>query len=412
MIRKLVFLALLFTLPLAAQDAQLFIERIEVRNHRRVSPDVVIAESRLHELRAYSEAELRDAATRLSRLPFLLSVDFSLEKGSERGRHVLVLTINETKPFFFLIDAVGYIDDSPYSGIDYEDRPAATGEHLALGYRWFVGRRGAIHVGFSSVGADREFTSEYASFVAGYTQYDLFGTRAFATINLKRPVEGYGEGLVSPQLVLGVPVTPNQTITLEYDEARFKGEKRVLLGTELERRFGQRVVSARWSYNTTSDPFFPTRGTLLSVSPHYGWTDGVETDWLDAGPRDNVFHSRVYGAQARATRFHELTGRSSVWGDVRADWSRIERQDELNLNDDRSASSAGVGVGYAFSLWTPEERTYGDSRFEFSGRYTNHSKPEFEPVFFDFDQDTYQASAAWVRRSSWGTLRLGVGYAW
>src|SRR6185436_10640572 len=92
-------------LPLAAEEPRFFIERIEVRNARRVTPDVVIAESRLRAGHEYSEAELRDASTRLERLPFLLSVDFALEKGSERGHHVLVLTINETKPFFFFLDA-------------------------------------------------------------------------------------------------------------------------------------------------------------------------------------------------------------------------------------------------------------------------------------------------------------------
>ena len=82
--------------PLFAQDGattpNFFIEKIEVR------------ETRLREGEEYSEAELRDASARLMRLPFLLSAEFSLEKGSERGRYVLVVTINETKPFFYALD--------------------------------------------------------------------------------------------------------------------------------------------------------------------------------------------------------------------------------------------------------------------------------------------------------------------
>ena len=75
--------AALLSIPLAADEAPaplLFIERIEVRNAKRVSTDVVIAESRLREGNEYSEADLRDASTRLSRLPFLLSVDFALDE--------------------------------------------------------------------------------------------------------------------------------------------------------------------------------------------------------------------------------------------------------------------------------------------------------------------------------------------
>ena len=255
-------------MPVAAEDAPFFIERIEVRNFKRVSPDVVIAESLLREGRAYTEAELRDAATRLSRLPFLLTVEFSLEKGSERGRYILVLTINETKPFFFHADGLTYFDNSPSVDPEDDDHPAGNGQALALGFRWFVGRRGAVHVGFSGAGTDRPFMTDYASVAVGYTQYDLFGTRAFATINLKRPVEGYGEGSISPQVVVGVPLSPNQTITLQYDETRFLRRHFSIEGAEYESRYGQRGFTARWAYNTTNDPFFPTDGTLVSVSPH------------------------------------------------------------------------------------------------------------------------------------------------
>lgn len=417
--RTLALLLFLLTIPLApiplaAQDAPLFIERIEVRNHKRVSPEVVIAESRLSEGRAYSEAELRDAATRLSRLPFLLSVDFSLEKGSERGRHVLVLTVNETKPFFYLMDGVAYMDDSPYAEIEYDDRPGSSSESLTLGFRWFLGRRGAAHVAFSGIGNERTFLSDYASFVVGYTQYDLFGTRAFATLNLKLPVEGYGEGLLSPQLVLGVPLSPNQTVTLEYDESRFTGETRVFDGNEIENRLGQRIVSARWSYNTTNDPFFPTRGTLLSVAPHYGWTDGVDTFFDGAlEPRKEAFHTSTYGVRAGATRFRELTGRTAAWGDLRGEWAQFDRRSDHFPDFTGTASSAGVGAGYGFSLWTPEERAQGgDSRFEVIGRYTYRADPEYETDYFNHEPHVYQASLSWMRRSSWGSLRLGVGYLW
>src|SRR5688572_2495909 len=75
------FLVLILAVPLFAQEAattpNFFIETIEVREARRVSPHVVVAESRLREGQEYSEAELRDASARLMRLPFLLSAEFS-----------------------------------------------------------------------------------------------------------------------------------------------------------------------------------------------------------------------------------------------------------------------------------------------------------------------------------------------
>lgn len=415
MIRKLILL-LLVAAPLFADDAPLFIERIEVRNHRRVSPDVVIAESRLREGRGYSEADLRDAATRLSRLPFLLSVDFSLEKGSERGRHVLVLTVNETRPFFFLVDAVPFFEGTDsYLTIDYQDRPTGNSQDLAFGFRWFVGRRGAVHIGFAGVGTNRAFTREYGAFEAGYTQYDLFGTRAFATLNLKRPVDGYAEGSITPQVVLGVPLSANQTLALEYDEVRSGGRTRTIDGVRYDTRHGQKLVSARWSYNTTNDPFFPTEGKLVNVTPFLAWTDGVEAFGI-SGPDDlsaRVYHSRIFGAGAGATRYRELSERSSVWGDLRGEWAHIDsRSDIAELSFDRSASSGSVGIGYAYSLWSREERASGDSRFEVTARYTNRFDPEYRSIYDNERNDVLQVGGAWIRRSSWGTLRLGVGYAW
>ncbi len=414
MSRKLLLLVLLLVaVPLlAADEPTFFIERIEVRNHHRVSPDVVIAESRLRAGHEYTEAELRDAAVRLARLPFLLSVDFSLEKGSERGNYILVLAINETKPFFLLLDAVPFFESQDsYADIDYEDRTSGSRDTLAFGFRWFVGRRGAVHVGFSGTGEDREFTNEYASFVAGYTQYDLFGTRAFATLNLKRPIEGYGDGLLSPQFVVGVPLSANQTLTLEYDESRFKGESRQVDGVDVQNRYGQKVVSARWSYNTTNEPFFPTEGTLLTVTPHFAWKDGQSSYYdFPSGRVVAATHAQTWGLGAGATRYRELTERSSVWGDIHGRWEHIDRRASVDeLANDESAGSGSIGIGYAYSLWTREERAGGDSRFEYTLRYSHRAPHDY--IFFGYDPDVLQVGWSWIRRSSWATIRLGVGYA-
>ena len=410
--------AVLLTAPVGAQDApaQLFIERIEVRNAKRVSPDVVVSESRLREGREYTEEELRDASARLGRLPFLLSVDFALEKGTERGRHVLVLTIHETKPFFFNIDAQPYFDHSDEFLVADSDRRSPGGhENLALGFRWFVGRRGALHVGMVGTGREREFEREYASLALGYTQYDLFGTRAFATLNVKKPLEGYGEGLLSPQLVVGVPLTANQTLTVEYDESRFARDVIHVGGDRLERHYGQRVASARWSYNTTNEPFFPTRGTLLYVRPAVGWTDGA-TDFLyTQGESATAYHSRTLGIEAGAARYFELSDRNSVWGDLRAEWARASTRDTVRPEAyDRTSRYGSIGAGFSHSLWTAEERMHGDSRVELTARYASRSRYYYPdvPNTYAEARDVAQIGAAWVRRTSWGTVRLGVGYKW
>ncbi|HEV7241521.1 MAG TPA: POTRA domain-containing protein [Thermoanaerobaculia bacterium] len=420
MIRKLILL-LLVTTPLFAEDPLYFIERIEVRNQKRVSPDVVIAESRLREGSEYSEADLRDAATRLGRLPFLLSVDFSLEKGAERGKHVLVLTVNETKPIFFLIDAVPYYEQNePFIDVEYNDRSTGDDRNLVLGARWFLGRRGAAHIALEGVGNDRPVTREYAAFSIGYTQYDLFGTRAFATLNLKKPIEGRGEGLLSPQVVVGVPVSANQTITLQYDETRFGRETRRINGEDFDGHYSQRLFSARWSYNTTNEPFFPTSGTLVHVTPMVGTADGADvfytfvcceppTFTAVAGP----YHRDIRGVEAGATRYWELSERGSIFGDLRGEWTRVEQRTPVEGESyNETMHDIGLGVGYSWSLWSREERAGGgDSRLELVARFSSRDR-EPRDEFFQPQHDVRQVSAAWLRRTSWGTLRIGAGFAW
>jgi outer membrane protein assembly factor BamA len=416
-------LLILFAAPLAAQEPRFFIERIEVRNARRVTPDVVVAESRLREGHEYSEAELRDAATRLERLPFLLSVDFSLEKGGERGRHVLVLTITETKPFFFFLDARPFFESGDeYLEIDYSDRFGAEGNAMALGFRWFVGRRGAVHIGLTSTEDDREFTEDDGGLAVGYTQYDLFGTRAFATLNLKRPITGDWQGpQIAPQLVVGIPVSPNQTVTLQYDETRFSRERRIVmlpdeLPIDYRNRSTQRLVSARWSYNTTNEPVLPTRGTLLHVTPSVGRLRWTRTA-LANPPFDLVTTGTTYGVEAGAARYWELSDRNSVFADARGGWERIERSANLEGVDDSdgTATYGSAGVGISRSLWSRERQARGgDSRFDLTLRYANRSQ-RFEidpPELPSRERDVRQVSTSWIRRTSWGTFRLGVGYAW
>src|SRR4051812_46655659 len=102
-------LLLLFALafPAFAQE-RFLIERIDVRHLVHASADVVRAESRLREGQQYDENELRDANNRIKRLPFVLDAAFTLERGSVRDAYVLAITINETKPFFYLWDTVFY----------------------------------------------------------------------------------------------------------------------------------------------------------------------------------------------------------------------------------------------------------------------------------------------------------------
>lgn len=96
-----------FAANAADVSAPFVIERIDVRNVQRVSSRIIALESLLREGRRYSDGDLRAAAARLARLPFVAAAEISTEDGSAADRRVVVITITETRAFSFLVDLRG-----------------------------------------------------------------------------------------------------------------------------------------------------------------------------------------------------------------------------------------------------------------------------------------------------------------
>ncbi|MEM9292098.1 MAG: hypothetical protein AAGD01_10495 [Acidobacteriota bacterium] len=146
---------------------QFFIESVIVEGARRVTPELLISEADLEGGRVYSEAELRRAASRVDRLPFVQQADFALRKGSERGRYQLVVTVKEIRRFFFGADLVARLYDEAVVTSALETESSDSRAALLAGVRFFVGDYGVLH--FAAGGSEPGF---------GYTRYRLFGRRA------------------------------------------------------------------------------------------------------------------------------------------------------------------------------------------------------------------------------------------
>lgn len=432
----LVALLLLLTIgPVAAQDVpSFFIESIEIRNNERVSPDVIIAESRLRPGRSYSEQELREASDRVNRLRFLLSAELSLEKGSVPDTHRLVMTVNETRVFFFSIDARFFLEDDGLATVDTSEDVGGSVSDVALGWRFFVGRRGAVHFGLVGNSDNLEYTPDYTSVAVGYTQYDLFGTQAFATINLKKPIAP-GDSSISPQLTVGIPLTPRQTLTLNYDSLDLTDDGFYYIvpppgsverpeRREFERKTDYDLLRATWSHNTTNNPFFPTRGEIFSASVTTLDAERTFLRWYrqpegyyNAFPVTEDTRTNTVEASARA--FRELSERNSVSAGVSAGFANNDVQ--ATVDEDRDADTAYGRVLLSFSrnLRDPaavarsgESLLVADLRLRVTGN-------EADDLLFDGSlhedglvDDSGYASFSWVRRNAWGTWRLGLGYAW
>jgi outer membrane protein assembly factor BamA len=416
----------IFALAVAARaeeapPARFFIEKIEVRNVKRVSPQLVTAESLLREGAEYSEDELRAAAARLSRLPFLLSADFALEKGSERGRYLLAINVVETKPFFYYIDARPTLLDESRNPIDYELDPVDEAKDAALGFRWFLGGRGVVHVGLTSRRDRQTFTSDYSAWAIGYTRYDILGTRAFATLNLRLPFDSPAEGLVSPQLVAGVPLTANQTLTLDYEDTFFRRDQVRVRGTEFHQQDAERLVSLAWTYNSTNQPFVPTRGTIVRVAPLRSMRDRAGYRFVNPipgpGPDPYTEHMNGYGLDFTALHYWELSELDSFSAGLIAGWGNVDDRlnPRLSSNVRYRPAYQTVRGGWSRNLRHDDSKN-GDSRLELDVRVVKRQRnvQEGRGAFGETpdEERSRQTSISWVRRSLWGTLRLGVGYAW
>ena len=372
----LLFVAL--ALPLQAQE-RFLIERIDVQHLVHATADVIRAESRLREGERYDESELRDANNRIKRLPFVLDAAFKLERGSVRDAYILVVTVNETKPFFYLWDTVLY-KRRPFVELDTESA-------ILAGARWFAAPHDVFHVAAVVHHAERPFESDYASAQAGYTRYGLLGDRAFATLTADRMLtSGNGQKLL-PGAVIGISLSPKRTLTISYTAYDL---------SEFQRRDG-RIFEARFAYNTTNHPFFPSEGTLLSIGPVVARTDSATSTTLT--------HTLDAGVDAHAAEYWPLSARTTAAAVADGGFIRVITRGGSNAKRFTAYGSAMLRLSRA--LHDPNDADV-QTRAELTLRAVSHQR-DVTPFRRD---SSLQLNAAWVHRNAWGVVRLGLGYAW
>lgn len=412
--RLLLALLLLLTAAVRADEpVRFFIESISTEGARYSSPRILIAESRLTEGRSYSEAELRDAMFRIKRLPFVLHTDFRLAKGSERGRYVLVIAIDETKPLFVRVDSLHQAItthelDQPFDPKHptFHDSLLRIGnDYYTLGARWFAGAKGV-----ATVAVDRSDCSvasgicgaRQPGYSLGYTQYDLFGSRAsiaalvqyreasyvlpdFIPANGRRTLS-FSDHLTY-QLTGAVPLFGNNAA-----RATLSRQIEIVAGSN-RAHFDQGELA--WLYDTTDDPLFPARGTFGQAA--------LESRRLlrylpaPAGQIPRSTNPWKYDFDGRLMKYWQLTNAQS-----------ISTGAELQSFFANAYTENTLHAGYAAMLIprTPALK-YGDLRFELSyDRVILH-------LHSQSSHDTSSrglATAGLAYRNAWGVAHLTFEY--
>lgn len=282
MIRVLpvLLVAVLLSLPAAADEPRFFIERIEVSGIRWSSENVLLAESRLDPGRTYTEGELRDAMARIRRLPFVLHTDFRLEKGTLREQYVLVIAVDETSPLFgsLAMDRVVIeparrnLPDPPPGTppLPVPRRQTHWRNQATFGGRLFLGAKGVFHAGLEKTG---DLLEGNPRTTAGYTHYDVFGSGASLAVAVSYEDRDYGpfdtfmrtRDDFSYAVVAAVPLFSNQSLRASWDRTTFPSSLPVSGGGDEPFRFRHDTTRLSWTYDTTDDPLLPSSGTFVNA---------------------------------------------------------------------------------------------------------------------------------------------------
>ena len=366
------------------------IERIEVRGAQRVPVRIIAAETLLREGKEYSEDEVRNAVARLNRLPFLASADYALQNG------VLVINVTEVRRFSFLVDARGialHDDFNPHkTDYDFPD-PTAEWTNAAAGVRWLTGGGGIAHFGMTVLRNRHAFGTNYSAYELGYTQYDLLGTRVFATVNVRSPVDSLDEKTFTPEIIAGIPLTPSQTLTLDYQDTLFRKQTIQILGTDFRLLHAERLITLDWTYDTRNQPYAPARGTFVRIAPVRWMRDDASFRSLPGRFEPTSTHINASGVDFAALRYWELSKVNTVSGGVLGGWANFENSDNR-----RSRPAYEIVQGG----WS---RPFAAGRLALDGRLVMHQHSGLTD-----HQRSYEAAVSWVRRGVWGTLRLGAAY--
>ena len=381
------------------------IERIEVRNAERTATNVLAAETMLREGSEASEEEVRDGVRRLARLPFVFAADYVLQPGSDPSRRIVVITVRENRPLWFLLDARFAQVQKPVDMLDYDfPDPTAEWKHAAGGVRWLFGDGGLAHFGMTVLRNRHLFRKNYSAYELGYTRHRILGTPFFATAIVRSPVDSLEEKTFTPEAIVGFALTPNQTLKLEYEDTSFRRDTIRIAGVDFLRLQAERNLAASWTLDTTSDSFAPTRGTFLKVEPFVWMGDRASFSGRPGGFDAVADHARATGVDVTAKRHWPLSDVSTVSAGVLAGYASVEQR--------RNPAQSGSNADWRNSFEVLEaayRRRIRGSHVEASGRLVLRQLRD--AVFASGPETTsYEASVAWTRRSPRATLRIGVGY--
>ena len=439
----------------AQEQATFYVESLRIENAERTQLAVIQTESRLATGKQYTEAELQAGRNRIVQLPFVTGADFSLERGTEPGRFVLVIEIVEAKKWFFAFDlSTEFLSDDVSTTVS-ETTNSTSGGAAFFGRRFFLGRAGVLTTALGGEAGDLHVQ---------YAQYDLFGkgmglTTTYEVGFCDSNTSTDDDVCSSSKADLGtdptfsvwshtdtrhrfvnsltVPLARSHSLLAEIDfRTTAEGFKRPAIEPESQEFFrfeGLEELEVRfgWLNDTLDDPVTPLSGLRVETSAVYRRTAGEFQLGLDRLVEAPAFDTKIteLGLSGSLAKYWPVRSYAFlVVGDLyvgRASWRDLPIQGELSLTDDATALRASVGVGHAVNLWrSAKPGKFADLRLETdlsvqwdgtspSGDLANTPSSSDQQILALREANplrSYRVRSALVYRNRRAVLRFSLGY--
>lgn len=308
--KTILALALPLIATIAAADS-ILVERIDVNAAKRISPAIILAETRLVAGKTYTQDEIDQAINRVRRLPFVLAVDADYKPGSTAGARVLRINVEEMANFNWSLDT---------SAVAHGSRGGSGSGATAagsIGYRFFPGRNGTLDVSLGDTNMSLIGNTQREATLS-YNAYGLLGTSAYASVGVGTIFRTNGQYDINPAALLGVPLTRTQTIEAAFSRTTSRLERSVD-GIADPIRSSVRVTETglTWLLQTADDPYFARHGFDAAAGP--SWTrNEIDLPFVLTFPKPahvvpGQQSQREFSLNASAAKFWPLRESSAAW---------------------------------------------------------------------------------------------------
>ncbi len=381
-----------------------YIRRVEVEGNTRTRDNVILREMRLADGQQFSGARMRRSAQRLEKTRYFSEVNPSVIPTGNPGEVDLKIGVKETDTG---VMSLGF----GYSTYDKFGVMASIMENNVFGRGYTLGLTG--------------YTSSSEQYLeASFVNPRLFDTYwgfSFNPYGIEEEWTHFDKRSVGFRTRLFHPIGEYTSLSLGYRFERYKlynmqsGASRII--REYAGQHWASTVSARIVRDTTDKPYFPTRGTKVSLSVEYGgsWLGGDDC-FLKPELEAGVY----FGLNDR----HILHARGSIGAVYETEGKIVPVFERFWIGGMRSIR------GYDYDDISPRDtqtnETIGSDRMGYANfEYIWVVKPEIGLAvvpFFDvaFNTDSaqhgifdkvYQSAGVEVRwRSPMGDLRFAYGF--